>query len=71
MSSPRFNGMFSNKASTSKFPMNFGGSSKDGDKMNSGSREVTISSDARIKKEDSYESLKSGDNQDTIKRKLA
>ena len=62
MMSPRF----------SKLPGNLAaGGSKDGEnKLNSGSRDVTISSDARIKKDDSYESLKSGDDQETIKRKL-
>ena len=62
MMSPRF----------SKLPGNLGsGGSKDGEiKLNSGSREVTISSDAQIKKDDSYESLKSTDDQETIKRKM-
>ena len=68
MMSPRFSNL-----NSSRLPANMGagGGNKDGDhKMNSGSREVTISSDTRIKRDDSYESLKSGDDQETIKRKL-
>ena len=71
MMSPRFSNLTSNRPSASKLPANFGGGGGGSkDKLNSGSREVTISSDAQLKKDDSYESLKSGDDQDTIKRKL-